>query len=67
MSTECSQSEIELPENYDKAFQHWTSVSSDVNSMLGGFEKLHSPDISGSRSFLLSLKNSVNIIYFYLF
>lgn len=52
-------SEKELAGTYEKALQHWTSVSSDVNGMLGGFEKLHLPDISGSRNFLTSLKNSV--------
>uniref|UniRef100_A0A1I8BSK5 Alpha N-terminal protein methyltransferase 1 n=1 Tax=Meloidogyne hapla TaxID=6305 RepID=A0A1I8BSK5_MELHA len=38
--------------NYDKAYKHWSSVTSNVDGMLGGFEKLHSTDINSSKQLL---------------
>uniref|UniRef100_A0A8R1E318 Alpha N-terminal protein methyltransferase 1 n=1 Tax=Caenorhabditis japonica TaxID=281687 RepID=A0A8R1E318_CAEJA len=41
---------------YEKAEEYWSRTSQDVNGMLGGFEKLHTPDILVSKRFLESLK-----------
>uniref|UniRef100_A0A914KZ76 Alpha N-terminal protein methyltransferase 1 n=1 Tax=Meloidogyne incognita TaxID=6306 RepID=A0A914KZ76_MELIC len=38
--------------NYEKAHLHWSSVSSNVDGMLGGFEQLHSTDINTSKQLL---------------
>ncbi|KAI6173633.1 RING-type domain-containing protein [Aphelenchoides besseyi] len=43
-------------EVYALAEEYWKQTASNVNGMLGGFEKLHTPDINGSRSFLLNLR-----------
>lgn len=41
---------------YEKAEEYWSRASQDVNGMLGGFEKLHTPDITVSKRFIESLK-----------
>uniref|UniRef100_A0A915LH10 RRM domain-containing protein n=2 Tax=Meloidogyne TaxID=189290 RepID=A0A915LH10_MELJA len=38
--------------NYEKAHLHWSSVTSNVDGMLGGFEQLHSTDINTSKQLL---------------
>ncbi|CAK5125797.1 unnamed protein product [Meloidogyne enterolobii] len=38
--------------NYEKAYLHWSSVTSNVDGMLGGFEQLHSTDINTSKHLL---------------
>jgi hypothetical protein len=45
--------------NYEKAHQHWVSMASNLNGMLGGFERLHSPDINGSKQFLDEIAKKV--------
>ncbi|KAI6191928.1 Methyltransferase [Aphelenchoides bicaudatus] len=41
---------------YKKAENYWNEVASDVDGMLGGFEKLHQPDIADSRQFLMDMR-----------
>ncbi|CAI2315866.1 unnamed protein product [Caenorhabditis sp. 36 PRJEB53466] len=41
---------------YEKAEEYWSRASQDVNGMLGGFERLHEPDIAVSKRFIQSLK-----------
>ncbi|CAI5437809.1 unnamed protein product [Caenorhabditis angaria] len=43
-------------EIYEKAEAYWCQASQDVDGMLGGFAKLHAPDIAVSRVFLSNLK-----------
>ncbi|KAF7632144.1 hypothetical protein Mgra_00008456 [Meloidogyne graminicola] len=38
--------------NYEKAYQHWSSVTSNVEGMLGGYERLHLPDVNYSKKLL---------------
>uniref|UniRef100_A0A914CHS5 Alpha N-terminal protein methyltransferase 1 n=1 Tax=Acrobeloides nanus TaxID=290746 RepID=A0A914CHS5_9BILA len=45
-------------EIYEKQEKYWASVASDVDGMLGGFEKLHSPDINDSKKFISLLKKN---------
>lgn len=47
---------------YTKAENYWSSVASDVDGMLGGFEQLHQPDINTSKQFLMDLKKRVGIL-----
>ena len=49
----------EFPQNYKIAHQHWSSVASDINGMLGGFQRLHAPDVNGSRQFVDELAKKV--------
>ncbi|UMM11625.1 hypothetical protein L5515_000818 [Caenorhabditis briggsae] len=41
---------------YEKAEEYWSRASQDVNGMLGGFETLHTPDITVSKRFIEGLK-----------
>lgn len=54
-------SDENITEVYEKAHNHWNSVTSTVNGMLGGFAQLHIPDINGSKQFICSLKKAVSI------
>jgi len=47
--------------NYEKAHLHWSSVTSNVDGMLGGFEQLHSTDINTSKQLLDYLTRKVLI------
>lgn len=47
-------------EIYEKAYEHWISVAANVDGMLGGFAKLHVPDINASKQFICLLRKSVN-------
>ena len=50
----------EIPEKlYEKAEEYWATQAADVDGMLGGFEKLHVPDINDSKKFIAHLKKSV--------
>ncbi|KAI6205207.1 Methyltransferase [Aphelenchoides besseyi] len=51
-------------EVYALAEEYWKQTASDVNGMLGGFEKLHTPDINQSRSFLLNLRQKTLLPHF---
>uniref|UniRef100_A0A7E4W6Q4 Alpha N-terminal protein methyltransferase 1 n=1 Tax=Panagrellus redivivus TaxID=6233 RepID=A0A7E4W6Q4_PANRE len=44
------------PAFYEKAEEYWASVASSVDGMLGGFERLHTPDINDSKKFLVHLR-----------
>lgn len=46
-------------EIYKKAEEYWADTASNVDGMLGGFEKLHNPDINDSKTFLTDLKKKV--------
>lgn len=48
-----------ISEIYEKAYNHWDSVASDVDGMLGGFSQLHIPDINASKQFICLLQKSV--------
>lgn len=56
-----------LDETYEKAEQYWSGVASDVDGMLGGFERLHQPDITASKQFLTEMKKRVGIPIVWLF
>ncbi|KAI1705590.1 adoMet dependent proline di-methyltransferase domain-containing protein [Ditylenchus destructor] len=45
---------------YEKAHDHWSSVASDVDGMLGGFAQLHGPDIHDSKEFIAALRKKVS-------
>ena len=45
--------------NYEKAYKHWSSVTSNVDGMLGGYERLHLPDINSSKQLLDDLAKKV--------
>jgi hypothetical protein len=45
---------------YVNAEKHWANEASSVDGMLGGFEKLHAPDINASRQFLMDLRTKVS-------
>uniref|UniRef100_A0AC34RGD7 Uncharacterized protein n=1 Tax=Panagrolaimus sp. JU765 TaxID=591449 RepID=A0AC34RGD7_9BILA len=49
-------SQLSTEEVYEKAEEYWSSVASDVDGMLGGFEKLHRPDIDDSKKFIHQLR-----------
>ncbi|CAD5229805.1 unnamed protein product [Bursaphelenchus okinawaensis] len=57
---------MEMPseEVYAKAEEYWAKTASDVQGMLGGFEKLHVPDINDSKAFLTALRNSGHLTSF---
>lgn len=46
-------------EVYGKAQEYWAAVASDVDGMLGGFAKLHLPDVNASKTFIGQLRMSV--------
>lgn len=48
--------------NYEKAYQHWSSVTSNVEGMLGGYERLHLPDVNYSKKLLDELTKKVLIL-----
>lgn len=50
---------IDQEQTYKQAHEHWCSVTPDVNGMLGGFERLHMPDINGSRKFIEEARTKV--------
>jgi hypothetical protein len=45
---------------YEKSKEYWAETASSVDGMLGGFEKLHSPDITDSRAFIKELQKKVS-------
>uniref|UniRef100_A0A914HNJ7 Alpha N-terminal protein methyltransferase 1 n=1 Tax=Globodera rostochiensis TaxID=31243 RepID=A0A914HNJ7_GLORO len=51
-------------ENYEKAYEHWNSIESDLNGMLGGFQRLHLPDINASKNFLFDLQKKGFLCHF---
>ncbi|KAI3420194.1 hypothetical protein GPALN_003513 [Globodera pallida] len=51
-------------ENYEKAYEHWNSIESDLNGMLGGFQRLHLPDINASKDFLFDLQKKRFLCHF---
>ncbi|CAD5233917.1 unnamed protein product [Bursaphelenchus xylophilus] len=57
---------MEMPaeEIYLKAEEYWAKTASDVQGMLGGFEKLHIPDINESKAFLSALRSSGHLTSF---
>ncbi|CEF69051.1 Alpha N-terminal protein methyltransferase 1 [Strongyloides ratti] len=44
-------------EIYQKSENYWSAINSTVNGMLGGFEKLHGPDVEDSRKLLTNLRS----------
>uniref|UniRef100_A0A0N5BF73 Alpha N-terminal protein methyltransferase 1 n=1 Tax=Strongyloides papillosus TaxID=174720 RepID=A0A0N5BF73_STREA len=44
-------------EIYEKSETYWSTINSTVNGMLGGFEKLHGPDVEDSRKLLSYLRS----------
>lgn len=57
-------SQVSNEKVYEKAEEYWSSVASDVDGMLGGFEKLHRPDIDDSKKFIYKLKSTVSFLLF---
>uniref|UniRef100_A0AC35G8C8 Uncharacterized protein n=1 Tax=Panagrolaimus sp. PS1159 TaxID=55785 RepID=A0AC35G8C8_9BILA len=52
-----------VPEKiYEKAEEYWATQASDVDGMLGGFEKLHVPDLNDSKKFIAHLRKSKLLI-----
>ncbi|KAK6059448.1 hypothetical protein COOONC_02923 [Cooperia oncophora] len=43
-------------EFYKKAEEFWSNASRDIDGMLGGFAKLHAPDIRASKNFIKKLR-----------
>ncbi|KAH7728849.1 O-methyltransferase 1 [Aphelenchoides avenae] len=46
---------------YEKAQEYWAAVASDVDGMLGGFAKLHVPDVNASKAFIAQLRKSKSL------
>ncbi|KAI6226451.1 hypothetical protein M3Y99_01295800 [Aphelenchoides fujianensis] len=49
---------------YAQAEEYWKETASNVDGMLGGFERLHTPDINSSRSFLMNLRSTGRLTNF---
>ncbi|KAI1706570.1 adoMet dependent proline di-methyltransferase domain-containing protein [Ditylenchus destructor] len=41
---------------YEKAHEHWSTIASDVDGMLGGFAQLHAPDVHDSKEFIAAMR-----------
>uniref|UniRef100_A0A0N5AHC2 Alpha N-terminal protein methyltransferase 1 n=1 Tax=Syphacia muris TaxID=451379 RepID=A0A0N5AHC2_9BILA len=65
LSSSVSASNVSNKESiYEKAEAYWSQVSCDVDGMLGGFAKLHLPDIVDSKKFLRILRNKKKLLNF---
>lgn len=48
-----------------EAKAYWSTVSCNLDGMLGGFAHLHVPDIHASKQFINILKAKVRLTFFY--
>lgn len=52
MESACPPAPADAHINHASAIDYWSSVSADVNGMLGGYPTISKVDLQGSRNFL---------------